>query len=284
MKADTKAFLIALVKKLLLKAPIRFGLVRNLAWLHPLEICHDQERCLEHLGRCLRIVSDAEQIKLSKCDNIIRQYKEFFRENSANPDFQSFIVGESRLDVLLYDSMANVTEWADLWELTKKLLLLSHGQASVERGFSINKEISVENMTAQTLISQRVIKDHLLNVGGVTKVSLTKELLVSASHARQRYQAHLDEEKRKKEEQKRGEKRKATLEELDNLKQVKKRMKANIEALLKSADQFAEEAESTGKVTLISKSNAMRRSAKEKEGELKSIEEAIDKKLEALKN
>ena len=194
MRDDIKTFLIALVKKLLLKASIRFGLVRILAWLHPLEICCDQERCLEHLGHCLR--------------------------NSANPDFQSFIVGESRLDVLFYDSMANVTEWADLWELTKKLLLLSHGQASVERGFSINKEISVENMTAQTLISQRVIKDHLLNVGGVTKVSLTKELLVSASHARQRYQAHLDEEKRKKGEQKRGEKRKATLEELDSLRAI----------------------------------------------------------------
>ena len=77
----------------------------NLAWLHPLEICCDQEGCLEHLGRCLRIVSDAQQIRLSKCDNIIRQYKEFFREKSANSDFQSFIVGESCLDVLLYDSM-----------------------------------------------------------------------------------------------------------------------------------------------------------------------------------
>ena len=186
---------------------------------------------MEHLGRCLRVVSDVQQIKLSKRDNIIRQYKEFFRENSANPDFQSFIVCESGLYALLYDSMAYVTEWAYLWELTKKLLLLSHGQASVEQGFSINKEISVENMTAQMLISQRVIKDHLLNVGGVTKVCLTKELLVSASHARQRYHAHLDEEKRKKEEQKRGEKRKATLEELDNLKEVKKRMKANIETL-----------------------------------------------------
>ena len=113
---------------------------------------------------------------------------------------------------------------------------------------------------------------------------MTKELLVSASHARQRYQAHLDEEKRKKEGQKRGEKRKATLEELDNLKEVKKKMKANIEEPLKSADQFPEQAESTGKVTLISKSNAMRQSAKDKEGELKSIDEAIDKKLEALKN
>lgn len=135
---------------------------------------------------------------------------------------------------------------------------------TIENFFNGQEVLSVENMTAQTLISQILFKDHLLNVGGVTKFPLTKELLVSASHARQRYQAHLDDKKRTKEDHKRGEKRKAHLEELDNLKGVKKRMKANIEALLKSADQFAEEAELTGKVTLISKSNAMRQSAKEK--------------------
>lgn len=50
-------------------------------------------------------------------------------------------------------------------------------------------------------------------------------------------------------------------------------MKANIEALLKSADEFAENVQLTGKVTLISMSDAMRQSAKEKDGELKSIEE-----------
>ena len=60
----------------------------------------------------------------------------------------------SRLDVLLYDSMVHVSEWADLWDLTRKLLLLSHGQASVERGFSVNKEISVENMTQLTFTAQ----------------------------------------------------------------------------------------------------------------------------------
>jgi len=36
-------------------------------------------------------------------------------------------------------------------------------------------------MAEQTLIAQRVIKDHLINVGGVIKVSLSKELLASAS-------------------------------------------------------------------------------------------------------
>lgn len=77
-----------------------------------------------------------------------------------------------------------MTAWADLWDLTRKLLFPSYGQVSVECGCSINKEISVENMAEQTLIAQRVIKDHLINVGGVTKVSLSEELLASASSAR----------------------------------------------------------------------------------------------------
>jgi len=85
-------------------------------------------------------------------------------------------------------------------------------------------------------------------------------------------------------EQRRGQKRAAVLDELNDLKVQKKRMKSNIEALFESADDLAEKANLTGKVTFISKSNAMRRSAKDKEGDLKSIEEEINKKLEALKN
>jgi len=139
-------------------------------------------------------------------------------------------------------------------------------------------------MAEQTLIAQRVITDHLINVGGVTKVSLSKELLASASSARQTHKTYLDEEKRKKVEQRRGQKRAAVLDELNDLKVQKERMKSNIEALFKSASDLAEKAKLTGKVTFISKSNATRRSAKEKEGELKSIEEEINKKLEALKN
>jgi len=96
-----------------------------------------------------------------------------------------------------------------------------------------------------------VIKDHLISVGGVTKVSLSKELLVSACSARQRYQTYLDEEKRKEVEQRRGQKRAAVLDELNDLKEQKKRMKSNIEALFKSADDLAEKAESTEKVTFI---------------------------------
>ena len=40
------------------------------------------------------------------------------------------------------------------FDLLKILLLLSHGQASVERGFSVNKETEVENLLEHSLVVQ----------------------------------------------------------------------------------------------------------------------------------
>ena len=50
------------------------------------------------------------------------------------------------------------------------LLLLSHGQASVERGFSVNKEIATSNLMEHNLIAHRVIKDHAQSVGGLKQL------------------------------------------------------------------------------------------------------------------
>ena len=55
------------------------------------------------------------------------------------------------------------------FDLLKILLLLSHGQASVERGFSVNKEIEVENLLKHSLVAQRTICDYVEAVGGVLR-------------------------------------------------------------------------------------------------------------------
>ena len=39
-------------------------------------------------------------------------------------------------------------------------MILSHGQSFIERGFSINKEISDNNLQEKSLISQRFIYEH----------------------------------------------------------------------------------------------------------------------------
>ena len=53
-----------------------------------------------------------------------------------------------------------------LLQVVKLLLVLSHGQASVERGFSVNKETSADNISQRTLVAKRVVYDHINAIGG----------------------------------------------------------------------------------------------------------------------
>ena len=105
-------------------------------------------------------------------------------------------------------------EWADLlmnvwqeisykglFEVVKLLLVLSHGQSNVERDFSINKEMEVENLKEHTIIAERLVCDHVRNVGGILNVELGKPLLLSVKLSRQRYERYLEDERRKKETQ-----------------------------------------------------------------------------------
>ena len=48
-----------------------------------------------------------------------------------------------------------------MWCVFKLLLCLSHGQASVERGFSVHSDLLVENMHEDSLIAQRIVQDHV---------------------------------------------------------------------------------------------------------------------------
>ena len=66
--------------------------------------------------------------------------------------------------------------YAALFDIVKVLLVLSHGQASVEWGFS-----EVENLYEHSLVAQRIICDHLRAVGGVLSVPVMKKLLSAAA-------------------------------------------------------------------------------------------------------
>ena len=113
--------------------------------------------------------------------------------------------------------------------------------------------------------------------------SQTEQLLMSSAGARQKYLSHLQEQKRMKVSQEKMLKRKSKMEEIDVLKKKKRQFETNVEAL-KSADEFADRAEDSRNLTWITKSNSLRRTAKEKMEALKDIEEQLNGKLEPLKN
>ena len=74
-------------------------------------------------------------------------------------DLERSDVTNDRIDSFFYQRMFTCHKKA--WPGVQVLLVLSHGQATVERGFSINKEVVVENQQLQSLLAQRIIKDTL---------------------------------------------------------------------------------------------------------------------------
>ena len=93
------------------------------------------------------------------------------------------------------------------------ILTLSHGQATVERGFSVNKEVLAPSL--QEAILQAVkckVADFVVN----------DALLSSCAHARNRYQMYLMERKAEQERTEKEQKRKALMEELTSAKRPKR--------------------------------------------------------------
>ena len=154
----------------------------------------------------------------------------------------------------------------------------------VERGFSINKEIEVENLHEQSVVGQRVVYDHIHSVGGILKVELTNGLLVSAGSARQSYNAYLDEQNAARQNEESKNKRKCLFDEVEEIKTKKKRILADIESLNKTADKLAEKAERTGQIPLITQSNSLRKTTKAKDVELKDPGQKLEDKMQSIKD
>lgn len=284
VRKETKEFLVTALTKLLEKCPLKYTLVRNLAWLDPQKIKEKPSLCEKQLRLCLQIISSAGKVRENKCDTILNQFRDFAVICKTSEEASEWPTGaHSRLDTFFHAQLAKEHAFKDLWEIVQKVLLLSHGQASVERGFSVNKNITVTNMKERTLIAQRVIVDHLHHVGGVTNVGMTKELLQSAGCARQRYHAYLYEENKKREHTQQTKKRQVLQDEVDQMKMKRSKLQTNINALLTSADELAIEAEASDKISVLAKSNALRKAAKDKEQELKKYDKNIEKKTNEMK-
>ena len=115
-----------MTKKLLEKSPINYPLVRCLGWLVPRRICSDQgEALVSKLGRCLNILVDCGFVLPRECDDIISQYRSFARHSATRDEFLQFAEGKSWLDSLMYDSLAAVPEWQDLWKVNFSIFIVT---------------------------------------------------------------------------------------------------------------------------------------------------------------
>eukprot|EP00731_Ephydatia_muelleri_P014923 Em0008g643a len=248
----------------------------SISCLDPHFIAQSPDACKTLLTRMLKSLVDAKRLQGSVCDEFLQQFEHFMR-SVLSSELLQFKPGQDRLDIFLHDKIC--TPYPKLWMAVRMALLLSHGQATIERGFSVNKEVVIENQQTKSLIARRLIKDHIIQAGGILQVSITKQMMISVRSARSRYSQYLADKKECEVKERAQMKRKAELDAIEELRMKTKRLKSDIDALHISV-KYAEKCETTGDLTYIAKSNSLRRTADEKEEELKKVNEELDAKIE----
>ncbi|XP_022241403.1 uncharacterized protein LOC111085733 [Limulus polyphemus] len=138
-------------------------------------------------------------------------------------------------------------------------------------------------MSEKTLVARRIICDHIKAVG-YQNLSVDKKLLLSAASARQKYMAYLEEEKRAKAQASTQTLKRNLEDEVDVVRKRKRQIEIDVNKLLRSADTLAKQAEDRGSLTMLSKSNSLRRIAQEKQELLNGVSKKLEDKLLLIKN
>ena len=138
------------------------------------------------------------------------------------------------IDSFYAGTMSESASYKDCWEIFKFVFTFSHGQASIERGFSINMELFVENLQEESIVCQRMVYNHA-NCSGksITEVPMTNALLKSCKLAYSRYAAALQEKKEKSDGELKDRKRKMKKDEIAQVTiHLKKETLATLESTL----------------------------------------------------
>ena len=124
-----------------------------------------------------------------------------------------------------------MSKYSNVSFVIKLLLTLSHGQASVERGFS-NKSILKTNMSAETVISKQLVKDHMLANGlKPHTIEISKPMIKVCRNAHAVYEAKLEEERKNAVLIEREKHAALISNDIEKMKQQVKQMNKSIETM-----------------------------------------------------
>ena len=167
-----------IVERSLLKS-----LLRGMVTLDPRYIVSHPDSASTKFGRVLQRLDDLHWYSHAQCDTILGQHREFAAtlHRDMMVDCESFNEAVTRLDTFYTDhDFHRKQQFAELWHVFL-MFTLSHGQVSVERGFSVNKDVLAPNLTKESLVAQRFIHNALTSGGikDVSKYQISTELMAS---------------------------------------------------------------------------------------------------------
>ena len=273
--SNTKMFLATLCNHLLTKTPLQSQFARCCRCFNPHIMAEYQPSCKKMFNKILEKLISCRHITTNQGDSAKSEYANFLQTivNKNQSSFTDFNIDDDRLDVFLLSYLESCTRFPQLTEIVKFVMTLSHGQAASERGFSTNKNLLVENLHEESIKRQRIVIDHMeSNNLDAFEVPIDQKLIKSVKGSHAKYVSDLAEKKKKTIENERSKKLEELSKDIRKLDQKKDLLESTIADLKKDSDEYSMKAENQTNIKdmkqSITKSNALKRAATEKQEEL----------------
>ena len=185
------------VRAFLLKRPLKYQFTHSISSLSPIEISVLKPDSLKHRFNCLvQSLFDGGWVSSSAAEKAEKQYSGLIKNEDFLKEAKSYNVIDDRIDTF-YARILDSGDTIDLQNVVRMILILSHGNARVESGFSVNDDIIMTNMLEETIISQRMVYEAVHNAGGAQKVEITPELVKMVRNLYKCYKAAVEENRKK---------------------------------------------------------------------------------------
>ena len=167
IRIQAKELVIGAFEKIMERSPLAKPLCKQLSYLTPQNLLNKKTEYIEsNINKILMELSSLKIITPNLADRISSQFGEFIRSVKRRTELKEICVKfdktKERVDAF-YVKTLKVTQYKALFSFMQLVFCLSHGQSSVERGFSLNRDTAKRNMHEDTFITKRLIKDHLLS-------------------------------------------------------------------------------------------------------------------------
>ncbi|XP_063243684.1 uncharacterized protein LOC134542976 [Bacillus rossius redtenbacheri] len=225
-KQDCRTILQTTCKKIIIKSPLKFKLAKGITCCDPQMIVKSPQIAEQRLQMSLEVFVENYWLSGLEAQKIHSNFKEVFQSPEMLADLKNFRRKESRLDEFWTNFVVKHDTSKELVTFIKMVLVFSHGNASVERGFTVNKDCLVENMHERSLIAQRQVWDGVQASGGVVQdLNITKTMILSARNAHSKYQDAQTEQKKSNEDKEKEKDEKKRVADIKNDLEMQKKKK-----------------------------------------------------------
>lgn len=148
-RQECKVSLTSLVAKLIEKCPLKYPLTKSLSFLNPSELSIEsaKEVC-KNMSGTMEKLEESNLISAS-CGQRADRYFKALVDNKTILEYCKNYSREVRLDVFWMEVL-DIKKFENLPKVIQILLPLSHGNAMLERGVSINGDIIIENIKEES--------------------------------------------------------------------------------------------------------------------------------------